>query len=170
MRLAILLLLTLAASTASAQTAPYQWVGATTGAFTGTAGFVTLTTACRADYGPGARMCKSEEIMDSDTLNALAIPAEGCWVRPSWRLKYDYGTVVDESGVEGAPRHLTCWGWSSEGSAALALQSDGSFKALSCRVDARPVACCKPTPVPEPSASLSLPLGLLALSMMKGGA
>ena len=32
-------------------------------------GFVGMTTKCRADFGPGARMCTSSEIMDSDTLN-----------------------------------------------------------------------------------------------------
>jgi hypothetical protein len=56
---------------------PYQWAGVTSVAFDGSGnglGFVGMTTQCRADFGPAARMCKSEEIMDSDTLNFNAIP------------------------------------------------------------------------------------------------
>ena len=72
------------ASNAFAQTDPYQWVGATTVAFTGDGnglGFVGMTSQCRAEFGAGARMCTSEEVMNSDTLNLNAIPEEGSWLR-----------------------------------------------------------------------------------------
>ena len=77
----------------------YQWVGVTTVAYDGSGnglGFTGMTSQCRADFGPGARMCKSEEVTDSDTLNFNAIPAVGrmeslrdgsavpagsCWIR-----------------------------------------------------------------------------------------
>jgi hypothetical protein len=149
---------------------PYQWVGATTATFSPLddgLGFVGMTTTCRAEFGAGARMCTSKEIMDSDTLNLLAIPAGGCWVRPSW-----VGSVgSDESGLNGNPGSLSC-----QSGTALILDAKGRFATSGCSTDngaPLPVACCKPTPIPEPSASLSLPmgaLGLVGLSMMKGGA
>ena len=46
----------------------YQWVGQTTTPLVGTAGFLTLTTQCRTDFGPGARMCTGAEIQGSSTL------------------------------------------------------------------------------------------------------
>ena len=82
-------LMILAASAAQAQaTNPYQWVGFTTTTFDGSGngfGVTSMTTQCRADFGPGARMCKSSEYMDSDTLNPSGIPEDGAWLRPSWR-------------------------------------------------------------------------------------
>ena len=92
MRLLLILsaaLMILAATAHHAQAAdPYQWVGYTTTAFDGSGngfGFTLMTSACRADFGPGARMCKSSEYMDSDTLNPSGIPVDGAWLRPSWR-------------------------------------------------------------------------------------
>ena len=78
---------------------PFQWVGVTSIAFDGAGnglGFVGMTTQCRADFGPGVRMCKSAEIMDSDTLNFNDIPTEGCWVRPTWR-GFNGTDALDES-------------------------------------------------------------------------
>ena len=162
---------------------PYQWVGATSIAVTGDGnglGYVGMTTQCRADFGPGARMCKSEEVMDSDTLNPNAIPAAGCWIRPSWRLG-DVGSALDESGATGSPLTMTCKRWTSANPMlyGLVLFPNGGFSSdadpdgpTKCSIS-RPVACCKPTPVPAPSASLSIPIGagaLVWLSMLKGSA
>ncbi len=151
---------------------PYQWVGVTSVAVDGSGsglGFVGMTTQCRADFGPGARMCKSEEIMDSDTLNFNAIPVTGCWIRPSWRPIG--GSSLDESGVAGGALSMSCVAWTAtSGSNGLTLQPEGSFSTQFCGTS-RPVACCKPFPVPAPSASLSLPIGvmgLVGLSMLKG--
>ena len=172
--------------TTAATMCPYQWVGATSVAFDGSGnglGFVGLTTQCRADFGPGARMCKSEEVMDSDTLIFSAIPAEGCWVRPSWR-PISAGSTMDESGTTGSPGPLTCLSWTSaNGGPALVLAPTGSvttqypnpsvpgnFIQTTCDV-VRPVACCKPTPIPTPTSSLGVPigaLGLVGLSMLRG--
>jgi hypothetical protein len=173
-------LLTVAAATSHAQTDPYQWVGITSLAFTGNGngtGFVGMTSQCRADFGPGARMCKSVEVMDSDTLNFNAIPSVGCWLRPTWSpIGGDsFGGLLDESGVVQEPFLMTCQAWTTAafaGPEGLILTPAGGFDHEACSV-ARPVACCKPTPIPAPSASLSLPIGvgaLAALASMKGGA
>lgn len=179
--LARLLLLAVVFLSGSAFAAdPYQWVGVTSVAFTGDGnglGFVGMTTQCRADFGPGARMCTSQEILESDTLNPNAIPPDGCWARPSWAPN-GIG-VLDESGsYASAATTLSCQSWTSNGagSSGLALMPNGSIGwfsqaggQISCD-QSRPVACCKPTPVPTPSASNSLPIGaagLLGLSFLK---
>jgi hypothetical protein len=121
MRLALLAVLAIAtASNAHAAGEPHQWVGTTSVSFTGDGnglGFVGMTAQCRADFGPGARMCKSDEVLDSDTLNPNAIPSGGCWLRPSWSphtASENFGGTVrglDESGISGDPSHgLTCRG------------------------------------------------------------
>lgn len=167
-------------------TDPYQWVGVTSVAFTGDGnglGFVGMTTQCRADFGPGARMCRSEEVLDSDTLNPNAIPAQGCWLRPSWRpfsglASANSDRAFDESGLAGivGPAtgldQMTCLSWAVADGAyrGLTLYAAGNFGAQSCSV-ARPAACCRPTPVPSPTSSLSIPIGaagLLGLSMLRG--
>ena len=139
-------------------------------------GFVGMTTACRADFGPGARMCKSSEYMDSDTLNPIGIPVNGAWLRPSWRgfakptTSFDAVRALDESGVQAQPVDLTCKNWLNNFDRGLILAS-GGFSSGTCDVQ-RPVTCCAPVPVAEPSASLALPLGtawLAGLAAMKGG-
>jgi hypothetical protein len=152
---------------------PYQWVGATTVAYDGTGnglGYTAMTSQCRADFGPGARMCKSEEVMDSDTLNLNQIPVEGCWLRPSWRpLQYANGAqwALDESGRIADPHRLSCVGWIAgpdSNVTGLALTQIGVT--LAACVEARPVACCKPTPVPAPTSSLTLPIGAASLASL----
>jgi hypothetical protein len=73
---------------------PYQWVGVTSVSYDGDDGFVEMTTRCRADFGHGARMCKSSEILDSDTLDLNTIPVNECWVRPAFQ------PVVRETQLE----------------------------------------------------------------------
>ena len=132
---------------------PYQWVGVTSVAFTGkgnATGFVGMTTQCRVDFGAGARMCKSEEVMDSTTLNFNAIPAEGCWIRPSWRpVSAGSSYALDETGLTQLPTNMSCGSWNLAGEDGIILTPNGGFSLQSCTVS-RPVACCKPTPIPAP--------------------
>lgn len=158
---------------------PYQWVGATTVSFTGDGnglGFVGMTTQCRADFGPGSRMCTSSEIINSDTLNPNSIPAQGCWVKPSPRLGDASAlALLDDSGIRHQYYDLNCLGWrSSSSNFGLTLTSDGVLisaePAASCSA-AKPIACCKPIAVGEPQASMMLPAGvgvLAALSSLRG--
>lgn len=165
---------------------PYQWAGTTSVAFTGDGnglGFTGMTTQCRADFGPGARMCKSEEVMDSDTLNPNSLPASGCWLRPSWRPIASSSTSadglgLDETGMTRAPSDMSCVGWTIGGGGiitsqrGLILGPPGSNNLGAC-TQARPAACCKPIAVGEPQASVMFRAGvgvIAMLSMMKGGA
>jgi hypothetical protein len=200
MRSMLLLFLALfAASTSTAQvtgscapelvgspSCPYQWVGATSVAFTGDGnglGLVGMTTQCRADFGPGSRMCKSEEVMDSDTLNPNSIPAVGCWLRPSWRPVASSqatidGLALDETGMARIPSDMSCIGWTIGGGGVITdvrglILGPPNRNNLGACTQARPVACCKPIAVGEPQASMMLPTGvgmLAMLSMMKGDA
>jgi hypothetical protein len=166
----------LTAATASAQSDPYMWVGATTTTFTGDGnggGFVAMTTQCRTDYGATARMCSSQEILESLTLDLAAIPAAGCWIRPISEATLN-GYVQDVPNVLAG----SCEGWKNAQSNwfGLVLLDTGGLEGgenngALCSVP-RSVACCKPTPIPEPQASLGLPIGavtLAALSIVKGG-
>ncbi|MBW2501181.1 MAG: hypothetical protein JRF61_28195 [Deltaproteobacteria bacterium] len=152
---------------------PYQFVGATSVLLNGADGFLMMTTQCRADYGPGARMCKTVEIMDSDTLDPNAIPERGCWVRPSWHpisTATEKTRALDESGLSRDPAELSCKGWSSNAS-GLYLHPDGKFEVGGCgsQDKARAVACCKPIPVAEPITLFSIPIGAGALAGLAGG-
>ena len=182
MRFAVLVcLLSLAASDSFAQSAPYQWVGATSVTYDGSGnglGFVGMTSQCRADFGPGARMCRSREIMDSDTLNLNSIPTQGCWVRTEWnpfaagRPSSNFVLGLDESGQSDSPANMTCSSWASTGGTGLSLQPAGSLLMGGCSTP-RSIACCAPTPVPSPTSLITIPIGvgtLAGLSMLKGGA
>lgn len=146
---------------------PDQWVGVTSVAFDG------ITTRCRADFGPGARMCKSDEILTSDTLNFNAIPAQGCWLRPSGRpIRNGNGSLValDESGDAAQPTVFSSRGWeaSAQPDYGLVLRDTGGFELLVCEA-ARPVACC--APIPSPTTSLPIDVGgLVAIATMRGDA
>jgi hypothetical protein len=190
--LSLFALLLISVTTASAQDActvdsgihigspacPYQWVGATTATFTGDGnglGFIGMTSQCRGEFGPGARMCTSKEILESDTHNLLAIPADGCWLRPvfqPFQKSTSSPEALDISGRVANPTSHNCGQWEENVGAGLTLQSNGTIDVEPCSVP-RSVACCKPTAVPAPTSSLSVPMGavwLAALSIMKGGA
>ena len=156
---------------------PYQWVGATTVLYDGSGnglGFVGMTSQCRGEFGPGARMCTSVEVMKSDTLNLNAIPAPGCWMRPVFSPVGSSPLLLDAGGAQASAGHgnLSCIGWRGTVGLGLTLTQGGALDQSTCDVP-RSVACCKPTPVPSPMSSLSLPIGvgaLAGLSLLKGGA
>lgn len=163
------------ASSVQAQAAdPYQWVGTTTQTFNGNGGFLSMTTACRADFGAGARMCSSVEILESDTLTPNV---DECWVRPIFQPIGNglaSTVVLDATGVylDGEsggkqPQNFTCNGWTTNDSGrnGLVLKVSGGFQVKACGGN-RPVACCAPIPVAEPSASLSIPTGVMGLVLL----
>ncbi len=135
---------------------PYQWVGATSVAYTGNGngiGLLGMSTQCRADFGPGARMCSSAEILDSDTLNPSAL-GTACWVRPTYQPGYQ--GVADLSGANpengsGDLGAYACSGWtrSDSGLWGLTLTANGGVGPGRCDI-AKPVACCKPIAVGGP--------------------
>jgi len=163
------------ASSVHAQAAdPYQWVGTTTQTFNGNSGFLSMTTACRADFGAGARMCSTVEILESTTLTPNV---EECWVRPVFQPIGNGSLsvmVLDATGVyldgqDGGtqPQNFTCNGWTNASSSrnGLVLRVSGGFEIKQCGGN-RPVACCAPIPVPEPNASLAIPTGVLGMVLL----
>lgn len=155
---------------------PYQWVGATTVLFDGSGnglGFVGMTSQCRGEFGPGARMCTSVEVMQSDTLNLNDVPAPGCWMRPVFSPLGSSPHLLDAGGAQASAGdgNLSCLGWRGTVGLGLTLTQDGALHPQICG-EVRSVACCAPTPVPSPTSSLSLPVGaagLAGLYLLKGG-
>ncbi len=163
-------LIILAATASRAQTPdPFQFVGISSDTQFGNAGVRSFALRCQSDYGAAARMCTSEEILETIVWPAPA--AEAAWVRPVFNpVGGGGGVAVDASGKNDSPTNLTCDGWESTvGVTGLVVLRLAGFDTLLCDTP-RPIACCKR--VPEPSAALSLPVGvagLVGLSMLKGG-
>ena len=170
MRFAVLVLaafiLLYAAASHAQQLDPWQIVGHTTTTHQGGEGVRTFTLACQADFGPAARMCTSQEVIDTIVWPTLTLQS---WVRPSFQPVASGTTgpeALDASGVSISPFYMSCSGWDSVGSGrtGLMVNPSGGFKAYDFATnlcaDPNPVACCRR--VPEPTASLMLPVGGLA--------
>jgi hypothetical protein len=164
MRFAVLVLALLLSASANAQQLdPWQLVGHTTTAHQGGEGVRTFTLACQADYGSAARMCTSEEVLNTIVWPTLT---EAAWVRPTIVSSSTDG-IVDASGIKQTRFYLSCQGWgtTSSGLTGLTVNPGGGLKAYDdlltnvCSIP-KPVACCRR--VPEPTASLMLPVGGLA--------
>lgn len=143
------LVLILSTTATAHEAGTYQWVGQTTMPLAGTAGFLTLTTQCRTDFGPGARMCTGAEIQGSSTLEVNGIAAEGCWARPEAIAFSSGGALLEKTGmvIFGVP---DCGQWSTGGS-GFTLRNDGRFGISSCD-ELLPVACCAPASSPKAPA------------------
>jgi hypothetical protein len=125
--------------------AAMQFVGRTTDTFNGAQGMLTFTQACQADFGPGHRMCTSEEILNTVDLPTLA--GGPSWVRPVFApVAGGVGFIVDMSGVgENSQALLSCQGWNDANSAyrGVTVDAGGSFELLGCN-GGRTIACCGP--------------------------
>ena len=129
--------------------ARYRLVGFTSALFNGGRGVRTYTQACQADFLSAARMCTSEEVLN--TVAWPEVPGEiRGWLRPVFQPTGD--GVADASGVGGGTSgDLTCLGWSLSLSSfgGSTVSGDGRFaipySGSRCNV-ARPVACCAPVP------------------------
>jgi hypothetical protein len=119
-----------------------QFVGRSTDTFNGSQGVLTYSAACQADFGPGHRMCTSEEILNTVELPALT--GGPSWVRPTFAPVGGLALVVDMSGVgENSTALLSCQGWNDANSAfkGVTVDAGGSFELLGCN-GSRTVACC----------------------------
>jgi hypothetical protein len=161
--LAAFILLYAAASNAQ-QLDPWQLVGHTTTTHLGDAGLKAFNLACQADFGAAAKMCTSQEVIETIVQPTLSSEA---WVRPVIIAVSDNGFGTDFSGVSTSLTALNCVRWQVLNATGLIVTTDGnvSFRIAStgflpgCDTP-RPVACCRR--VPEPTASLMLPVGGLA--------
>ena len=128
--------------------APMQFVGRTTDAFNGAQGVLTYSVACQTDFGPGHRMCTSEELLD--TVDLPTLTGGPSWVRPTFVPAGGGSSAVfvDISGVSSASNSslFACNGWISANSAftGLTVDAGGSFDLLACNAS-RTVACCGPS-------------------------
>ena len=102
---ALVALLALVASPATAQTDPFQLVGFTTNTVLGDAGVLGMSAACTlvallalvAEFGDmtGVRMCTSVEVMETTAVPAISEPE--AWVRPVFQPH----TNASTSGIRG---------------------------------------------------------------------
>ena len=160
--LAAFILLYAAASHAQ-QLDPWQIVGHTTTTHTGDAGLRAFNLACQADFGAAAKMCTSQEVIETIVQPVLSSEA---WVRPVI-IASDGNIGTDFSGISAPLYTLNCIRWERTNSAGLVVTTNGNVSSevpgtnnlAGCQTP-RPVSCCRR--VPEPTASLMLPVGGLA--------
>jgi len=135
----------------------FELVGFTQASFEGDFGVLNFTRACISEFGPGHRMCTSEEVLNT-TVPPPYIPCFNefpycrAWVRPTL-MPSGSGPATDASGYSAFglpdenPETLSCSGWSTHGtfnnSSGLTVGPEGSFLALQCKIDLK-VACCGP--------------------------
>ena len=134
------------ATTAHAQTHPFQLVGFTTNTVVGDAGVLQMSRECWLEFGDGARMCTSVEVMETTALPGQSGSPPG-WVRPVYAPHRGTG-YLDASGYK-AGLTVTCEGWATLVGSGMAVSPTGAFSARACNA-LTPVACCAPTPIPEP--------------------
>lgn len=122
-----------------------QYVGNSAITTKGGAGVAALTGLCFDEFGAGARICTSEEVL----LSTEPLPVDAN-ADPQWVLAtFVSGAfkIFDTSGIEGQPHTLSCLGWRSNSSSyqGLTVSDVGSFERKGCNV-LRQVACCQVVP------------------------
>lgn len=131
-----------------------QYVGNSTAILrTGGAGILELNEECVASFGPSARMCTSQEIIQ--TFNSVSpdpdIPVRETsfvtrqWVSPT--IVAGSSSAIDASGLTATGAQLTCNGWANATSTfkGLTIDDNGRFSTQPCN-GARQVTCCIPIP------------------------
>ena len=120
----------------------YKFAGFSSATVTGSSGYYGMNSACKASFGPDARMANSEEVIESSDVPAQAGTA---WLQGLLHPKDAF--IDNSSGYAIASNStLTCKGWSSSSGADYGLTMDGSNFALSsqfCYISS-PVACSIP--------------------------
>ena len=123
---------------------PFQFVGFTTatvgpsGPFN--AGILDLTRACGAEF-PGARVCKTDEIVFATNLPTITNPDDFAWAIPS--------AIAQNVDVTGSSVTSACVPISVSSNAnaqGLVVDGHGRYSNAACS-EAHRVACCVP-PVP----------------------
>jgi hypothetical protein len=121
-----------------------QFVGRTTATFNGGQGVLTDTAACQTEFGPGRRMCTSEELMN--TVDLPPLTGGPSWIRPKF-VPVGNGSSVAVSGDISGPvrqsRGLSCNGWINASSVVggLVVLDGGQFNVVDCN-GINTIACC----------------------------
>jgi hypothetical protein len=168
MRWILGLLISLTAAAAHAQAAdPYQLVGFSTNSVFGDEGVIEMGIECQADFGWGARMCASTEVMET-----VVFPqglAGDAWIQPAYK-GFGFGgsgssyRVLEASGRVNSSG-MNCNGWTGTTGTGLSVSNVGGFSEAGCAI-ARPVACCQPIPISEPPTSMLQGTGVAALALL----
>jgi hypothetical protein len=133
-----------------------RFIGVTTTAVSGGAGWRALNLACNSEFGatyPSARMCTSKDILKTPIAQWPALSGDA-WVQPmtvSAALTVNFGGTLyggfqDISGVVVQdPQELSCngWGYAGPGNGnGLVLKSSGGFGLRGCIFSTTFVTCC----------------------------
>lgn len=128
-----------------------RFIGVTTTAIAGNAGWRNLNLACSSQFGatyPTVRMCTSKDILQTPVIQWPSLPGNA-WVQPvivSAALVNSgpiTGGFVDISGLTTTyPDWLSCNGWSTRDNSGLALLSTGGFGFGTCAFASTFVTCC----------------------------
>ncbi len=152
--------------------APFQFVGFSSNTFNGGQGVLTYRNACQVDFGAQARMCKTNEFLDSVTPPSPAPGPLVGWIRPTRvdvlaTYGFDSESLLRGDNGNEPASNFNCKAW-SDGGSNFGLTADhlGKITQATC-TQVLPIVCCKPIPVPEPSASLLNGSGIAALALMK---
>ena len=120
----------------------FKFAGFSTATVTGSSGYYGMNNACKASFGPDARMANSQEVIESSDVPAQTGTA---WLQG---LLHPKDAFIDNSSgyAIASDSTLTCKGWSSSSGADHGLSVDGSNFAMSsqfCYISS-PVACSVP--------------------------
>ena len=120
----------------------FKFAGFSTATVTGSSGYYGMNNACKASFGPDARMANSQEVIESSDVPAQTGTA---WLQG---LLHPKDAFIDNSSgyAIASDSTLTCKGWSSSSGADHGLSVDGSNFAMSsqfCYISS-PVACSIP--------------------------
>ncbi len=127
----------------SAQDLPYVGNSDPAAMTKGGVGVAALSALCADEYGPGARICTSEEVLLNTGSVAIDSDTEVQWVLPVFAN--GAFKIFDVTGVEGQPTTLSCTGWRVNSSQGLTVSDDGKFEKKGCGT-VRQVACCQAAP------------------------
>ena len=119
--------------------AAYRFVGFSSGATNGGAGYAGMYALCQADFGSNARTCTTQEYILSPNAGA---PERFAWISGVIVAVTDQGRPIDVSGVRA--NFLACEGWTnSVNLTGMGVNAQGGLLILQCQ-SSYPVTCCAP--------------------------
>lgn len=122
------------------------YLGVTSVSFDGSAGLADLYAACQSDFGAGAKVCNTQQLLESPNIAGQSPGSVGAWVRPSV-VGYDgVGVAADYSSrifsTTSVSSAASCGGSTDIDSKGLIVDSKFFVRTERCDV-ARPAVCCR---------------------------
>ena len=113
----------------------FQLVGFTQSTHVGDDGLLGFSAACQDEFGPGTRICRTDEVAETTALPVGIDPLARAHIRPD----------LMPTGLDSTTRisSLTCTGWtlSSSSHTGFAVTGRGAFLNVACNTPMS-VACC----------------------------